>query len=203
LVIPWGEPALRACRRTSGIAIAAGLGLALATGTALAAGSNVTVSLTNAGPSPASVTVPPGGKVTWKSTQGAHTVSDASKLKLFNGVTSYVYKFAGTYPYKVSGASKGGSVGVPVKLTKGKVSGLVAYNVRWASTDVSSPYTASVMYKAPGGKWSSFVFRSVGTHDATFIPSQYGNKHGTYSFRAELEKGGAATAWSPIASFTY
>jgi plastocyanin len=180
---------------------------ALLAGTADAAGTGATVSVTNAGPKPPSVTIAVGGKVTWKVTQGAHAISDASPLKLFSSggkaSFSYVYKDAGSYPYKVSGASKGGSVGVPVKLKKGKVSGLLAYNVRWASTDVSSPYTASVMFKGPTGGWKSFVFRSVGTHDATFIPSQWGNKHGTYSFRARLEKGGKATAWSPVASFKY
>jgi hypothetical protein len=80
---------------------------------------------------------------------------------------------------------------------------MVAYNVRWASTDVSSPYTASVMYKAPATGWQSFVLPSVGTHDATCIPSQYGNEHSTYSVRARWEKGGAATAWSPVASVNY
>jgi plastocyanin len=190
------------------ITIGAGLGFAaLATGTALAAGSGASVTLTNAGPNPASVTVSPGGKVTWKSTQGTHTVSDASPLKLFTSKLAFGYNNAGTYPYKVSGATKGGTVGVPVVLKlipKNLLSGAVGYDVRWALNDTSSPYTASVEYQVPGNpRWQSFVFRSLGTHDATFEPSLYGNKHGTYSFHARLERGAAHTAWSPAASFKY
>lgn len=183
----------------SGVALVAALGI----GSAQAAGTGATVSLTNAGPNPASVTVALGGKVTWKSTQGSHTVTDSSPLKLFTSTSSFVFKNSGTYPYKVSGASKGGSVGVPVKLTKGVVSGQVGYDVRWATVSTSPPFAASVQFKAPTGGWQSFVFSSTGTHDATFRPVDWGNKHGTYSFRARYEKGKAATAWSPIATFTY
>lgn len=193
---------MRACRRTSVTAAGVGLGFAaLATGTALAAGAGATVSLTDAGPNPASVTVAPGGKVTWKSTQGSHTVTDASPIKLFAGVTSFAYKNAGTYPYKVSGASKGGSVGVPVKLTPTSGTRSTFFNVRWSSTD-PGPLDETIQYLAPGGKtWQSFTFKTT-VHDATFIPSQWGNKTGTYSFRARLEKGSAATAWSPVATIS-
>lgn len=192
------------------VALAIGL-VALAAGPAAAA--TASVSVTNSGYAPAKVTIAYGSSVTWRFTQGTHSVTDARKLELFSsgarsaGAT-YSFRFidAGTYSYHSTvGTAMTGKVAVPTTATPSTGTRTTFFTVRWGSTDTATGYEEQVQMKEPGASsWIVFVYGTP-DHDATFRPADWGNRAGTYQLRSKLIKGNnpsISSGWSPIASVT-
>ncbi len=193
-------------RRTVGL-----LALVVLVALAPAAGAaGVTVKVSNAGYAPASVTVPVGTRVTWSFTQGTHSVTDATRLGLYgsgarsSGTYPYVFIDAGTYPYRSTvGTAMTGTVVVPMTLSPATGTRTTTFAVRWGSDYSPSGYGELVQIKPPGtAGWQSFVFGTPASN-ATFRPTDWGNRTGSYQFRAKLIKGtstSVSSGWSPVAS---
>lgn len=198
-------------RRSAAAAVAAA---SVVAGTGAAAfAATATVTVTNAGYSPKSVTVSYGSKVTWKFQQGSHSVTDSSRLKLYDsgstapgGTFSQVFTDAGSYPYHSTvGTAITGTVLVPATAKPASGSRTTYFTIGWGSGDTPDGYGEQVQLKEPGAKaWTSFVYGTV-VKNATMRPADWGNRTGTYSFRAKLYKGStpaASSGWSPIATIS-
>ncbi len=181
------------------------------TGAATAA-SGPTVSVTNAGYQPASVTVRYGSKVTWSFRQGSHSVTDATRLGLFNSGakrqgSTYAYTFinSGTFPYRSTVGALRGTVIVPMTVSPATGSRTTYFAVRWGSNYTPNGYNEQVQLKAPGSSaWTSFVYGTPASN-ATMRAADWGNRTGTYQFRAKLFKGSnpsVSGGWSPVARIT-
>jgi plastocyanin len=206
---------VRRCRLAGGVAVAAFGAAVVGAGVAQAAAppAKATISVTNTALTPAATSVSAGGTVTWSIKQGSHTITQKAPLKLFTSGakaagSNYAFKFfaAGTYPYSVTGPKVlSGTVGVPVKLTPTTGTRNTFFNVRWSAADLPAGFGERIDVKEPGSStWTNFVYLTP-VHDATLIPSQWGNKTGTYSFRAKLVRGSnlnVSSGYSPIATIT-
>ena len=195
--------------------LAAG-GLVVAAGTMTGAASAAparTLTVTNAGYSPASVSVPYGTRITWSFRQGTHSVTDATRLGLFNSRakppgTAYAYTFinSGTFPYRSTvGTAIRGTVVVPMTVSPATGSRTTYFAVQWGSGYTRAGYNETVELKTPGSTaWTSFVFAAP-VKDATMRPADWSNRTGVYQFRAKLIKGlnhDVSSGWSPIARIT-
>ncbi len=195
-------------RTVTTLAVAATTAVVLA-GPAGAAGATVTAR--NAGFTPATVTVPYGGKVTWSFAQGTHSVTDPSRLGLFASGpkaqgSSYAFTFveAGTYPYRSTvGTAISGTVVVPMTARPATGSRTTFFAVQWASDFTPTGYYEDVEIRTPGKGWTSFALAVA--KDATMRPADWGNRAGVYQFRARPYKApsrGASSGWSPVVSVT-
>lgn len=198
-------------RRVGTVLLAGLLPLILLAESASAA-STASVQVSGNGYSPAALTVPYGTKVVWTIKQGSHTVTDTGRLKLFGSGTlapgsTFGVRFidAGTYDYHSTvGPAITGSVAVPTRVTPASGNRTAFYTVQWGSTTSSQPYSEQVQIKPPGGSWQSFVYGTVDA-DATMRPVDWGNRTGTYQFRAKLYRGSnpaVSSGWSPAASIS-
>lgn len=201
-------------RRTVAQMVAGGLLVAAGTMTgAASAAPGRTVAVTNAGYQPASVSVKYGTRITWSFRQGTHSVTDATRLGLFNSGsksqgTTYAYTFinSGTFPYRSTvGSAIRGTVVVPMTVSPATGSRTTYFAVRWGSTYTPSGFSEQVQLKTPGSAaWTSFVYGTP-VDDATMRPADWGNRTGVYQFRAKLYKGSnpaVSSGWSPIARIT-
>ena len=187
--------------------------LALAGATQAQAAGTAGVTVTNAGYSPGTLHVPYGTRVVWTVEQGTHTVTDTGRLRLFSSGprtpgSTYAYRFtdAGTFAYRSTvGPAIAGTVVVPMRLTPASGSRTTLFSVAWGSTSTRPGYSEQVQIRPPGSaSWQSFVF---GTPDraAAMRPVDWGNRTGTYQFRAKLYRGSspaASSGWSPVASIS-
>jgi hypothetical protein len=153
--------------------------------------------------------------VTWTFAAGPHSVTDATRMGLFNSGRkragqSYVVAFpsAGSYPYRSAHPpNMTGRVDVPMQLTPASGTRNTNFRVYWAADFAPSGYHYQIQYRKPAAKvWEWFVQITVAP-DAAMIPSQWGNKTGSYSFRARLLKSkgapsGPSSNWSPISSIS-
>lgn len=190
------------------LVVPAAAGLAVA-----AAPATVNVSVTNGGYAPAAVSVGYGGRVTWQFKQGTHSVTDATKLRLFDSGpkaagTTFQVRFinSGTFPYRSTvGASFTGQVVVPMTAAPATGTRTTYFTVRWGSTFTPTGYNEQVQMKEPGSRgWISFVYGTP-ADSATFRAADWGNKAGTYSLRAKLFKGNnpnVSSGWSPSVAVT-
>ncbi|MGI8681543.1 MAG: hypothetical protein ACR2JO_05325 [Mycobacteriales bacterium] len=193
----------------AGCLLAGGATLASAGATSTSAA----VTVTDAGYTPATATVQYGGKVTWSFKQGTHTVTDATRLGLYNSGSkragsTYAFTFinSGTFPYHSTvGTAISGKVVVPMTVTPATGTRTTYFAVRWGSDYTPTGYSEQVQIKIPGASgWSSFVYGTPASN-ATFRAVDWGNKTGTYQLRAKLFKGstpGVSSGWSPIATAT-
>lgn len=205
---------MRLRRTSSGVAVVTAVGLVAAQATgAGAATPTVGVSVTNSGYTPGTVSIPMGGKVVWSFKQGTHTVTDASRMHLFDSGPkgagakfSFTFIDAGSYAYhSTTDTGMAGTVAVPMKVSPSTGTRTTFFAVAWGSTWAPSGYNEQVQMKVPGSStWEIFVYGTT-TKDATMRPADWGNKTGTYQFRAKLYKGlhpGVSCGWSPIAKIT-
>lgn len=205
---------MKRCRINSGVTIATALGLVAAFGAqAGAATPTVSVSVTNSGYTPSTVSLPMGGKVVWSFKQGTHTVTDSSRMHLFDSGTktagtqfSFTFIDAGTYAYhSTTDTGMNGKVLVPMKVAPSTGTRTTYFAVTWGSDWAPSGYNEQVQMKVPGStKWEIFVYGTT-TKDAAMRPADWGNKTGVYQFRAKLYKGlhpGVSSGWSPVAKIT-
>lgn len=195
------------------VAAAAGTALVGVSAAQAAAPAKATVAVSNTALTPAAASVSMGGTVTWSMKTGAHTITQKAPLKLFTSGSkaqggSYTFKFiaAGTYAYTSSGPKVlSGTVAVPLKVTPATGTRSTFFNVRWSSTDLPAGFGETIDVKEPGSsKWTNFTYLTP-VHDATLIPSQWGNKTGVYSFRAKMVRGSNlknSSGYSPIATIT-
>ena len=198
-------------RRTGTVLLVAALPLVGLT--AASAASPAAVQVTNAGYAPKALTVPVGTRVVWTMKQGSHTVTAPLRLGLFDSGTraqgsTYAYTFinSGTFGYSSTvGPAISGSIVVPMKVTPATGNRTRLYAVRWGSDYTPDGYGEQVEIKEPGSSsWQSFVYGTT-VDDATMRPVDWGNKTGTYQFRAKLYKGSnpaRSSGWSPVASIT-
>lgn len=180
---------------------------------AAAAPPKATVSVTNSGYSPNAVTVGYGARVTWQFREGTHSVTDASRLGLFNSGpqevgSTFPFQFinSGTFSYHSTvGASFTGTVIVPMTATPATGTRTTYFTVRWGSAFTPDGYNEQVQMKEPGARgWISFVYGTP-ARDATFRAVDWGNKTGRYQLRAKLFKGntpGVSSGWSPSVAVT-
>jgi plastocyanin len=174
---------------------------------------SATVSVTDAGYSPAAVSVAYGGRVTWLVKQGTHTVTDATRMHQYTSGTksagaSFVHRFinSGTFPYhSVVGGTMQGKVIVPMTVTPSTGTRTDFFAVRWGSTYSPTGYSEQIQIQEPRSTtWALFVYGTPASN-ATFRPVEWGNKTGVYHFRAKLFKGtnpAVCSGWSPLASVT-
>ena len=163
------------------------------------AGGGATVNVVNMSFSPAAVTVPVGGSVTWRfqdmmthdatSTQGFW----ASGPKSSGGTFAHTFASSGTYPYLCTiHPSMRGAVKVPVSATGTPAAG---WKLRWSTVAGSGGTTFDVQVRKPGSSaWKPF--RTDTTRPtARFNPSTSGK----YAVRARTTAG-QNSGWSPVRS---
>jgi plastocyanin len=195
----------------------------IGTGPASAATSPVTpydviprsITVSDAGISPASAFAKPGDPVTWSFTgpSNNHSVTDATGIGLYNtglqppGFSfGYTYFAAGNYTYIDLGTvSVSGEVRVPIALSPASGTSATVFALRWASTTPLAGQVFDVQIMKPGA--GSFVTwqQGVTVTNTTFSSSDPAwTGTGTYSFRARLRStvNGHSTSWSNSKSIT-
>jgi len=173
------------------------------------------VSVLDAGYNPRLLTATMGGIAQWTfSGTRAHTVTDSlglgpAKAPLFNsgalisGRFGYVFRAAGTYPYRSTAKGDGGltgSVGVPVVISPVSGAATRTYTVRWASSSLTG-YVFDVIYrfkKVGSNTWSDWKVLESGVPQAS---ADFADARGvsTYSVEARIRNTatGVVSQWSP------
>jgi plastocyanin len=118
-----------------------------------------------------------------------------------NGMFSFQFTFAGTYPYHCSihPSLMTGTVKVPMKATPASGPLGTNFTITWASAAPTGNLVIDVQRKDPGGSFKTWQ-RGVTTLSAMFKPTATG----VYSFRARLRNSntGAVSKYSPAVSIT-
>ena len=176
----------------------------------------VRVTVLDTGYNPRLAAVSQGAILQWTfGGQRAHTVTDSlglgpSKTALFNsgpvvsGRYGYVFRAAGTYPYRSTAkgdpGSMTGSIAVPVLISPTSGGVTTTFKVRWASAPLSG-YVFDVRYrfkKAGSNEWSDWKSWETGQSAIgdNFISTR---GVGSYSFEARLRNSntGVSSDWSP------
>jgi plastocyanin len=170
------------------------------------------VTVSDSGFAPASVTIVQGDTVKWSfAGPGSHSASD-SGLGLFDSGLlgpgsqfSYAFFASGRYTISDAGSANTAAVTVPIRIfpTAGTLGTLFA--VAWATQDAPVGYAYDVQIEGPGATaftgWRSNVRKGVGTfssNDLNFSGT------GTYLFRARIRNTntGVASNWSSVVSIS-
>lgn len=169
-----------------------------------------TVTVTDTGYSPRTVTIDQGQSVLWTNDgPGDNTATDASGMGLFDsGILSpgatYAFTFiaAANHRYKNTlHPTVTGTVRVRLRVSPASGGTSTVFTVTWASADIPAPFVADVQIKRPGSTGFVNWMRDQTGTSATFLPDA---GTGTYQFRARLRNtaNGKAAAWSLAASIT-
>lgn len=149
--------------------------------------------------SPAMIESSVGRSVSWRGISGRHTVTDPTKLALFDAPLragsrwAYTFPSAGRYPFRSTAAgdprSMAGVVSVPLQSSDTSLATGRTAMLRWAPSTRPSWASTQVQYrfKAVNGAWSSWkspngVLSSRTAVGAAFAPQRAGR----YGFRARL-----------------
>jgi len=139
--------------------------------------------VTNAGHSPATVTVAYGGRVTWLFKQGTPTVTDASRMHQYTSGTkaagaTYKRQFinSGTFLYhSVVGPAISGQVLVPMTVTPSSGSRTTFFTVRWGSDYAPTGYDEQVHIKEP--RTTKWIYAGRSSSRARTRRSAPGGRH--------------------------
>lgn len=154
---------------------------------------------------PSTVSIRPGGTVTWDFTS-SHTATDDTPLALYDsGIinhTSYAITFvaSGSYPFVCTiHAGMDGRVDVPVTAKPSKGHTGTTFTIVWASVTAPNGYVYDVQRRRNDGPWKSWRTATT-ARNGIFVP----HNKGTTRFRARLRLDGNtdASGWSPAAKIT-
>jgi plastocyanin/chitodextrinase len=171
------------------------------------------VTISDAGFSPASLTITQGDAIRWSFTgPGSHSATAEPGFDLFDSGllgpgSQFTFTFfaSGKYTVVDSASTHTGLVSVPMRVFPSSGTLGTLFAVAWATTDALVGYAYDVQIEAPGASaftgWRSNVRKGIGTfssNDLNFSGT------GTYLFRARIRNTntGAASSWSSVVSIT-
>lgn len=164
--------------------------------------------VTRAGFVPSSTTVPAGRTTAWRLPvgQGAHSVTDATGLALFDSGRltagrSFTFTFFGAGTYAIRDDVTGATTDLGVRMRIDPLTGTeeTQFRVVWASEPAPVGFVFDIQGMTPAsGEWASW--RTGQTRAKARMRPRVGP--GTYSFRARVRNTatGAASGWSPPVS---
>lgn len=156
--------------------------------------------------SPATRTVPLGGKVTWTNASGtAHTATSKQgffQSPLLNGNGDFAtlsFQHAGSFGYycEQHGFAMSGTIKVPLKAPAGAANG---FTLRWSAVGSFLPGRRfDVQKKAPGTTTWTSLRSNTTTRSAFLNPT----RNGTWRYRAKAENTSnlsdiRSSGWSPV-----
>ena len=156
--------------------------------------------------SPATVSLSPGGSVTWTRT-GANphtTTSDSSTVWPWdsgilaqNATFNKSFPASGSFPYHCNVHTfMHGTVNVPVTVspTSGTAN-VTNFTITWSSGSIPAGYNVDVQYSRNGGPWTTLLSDRTGNQVSL---TRTAPASGDYQLRARMQLGtGSATAYSP------